>query len=78
MENSEGNIELEYGKEPVPKAKWIKGKSLVPAHGWKNHNCVVYLLCALVAHVNYRRSPAISHWVYQWPTMSLVISTEKK
>lgn len=61
MQNSEGNIELEYGKEPVPKAKWIKGKSLVPAHGWKNHNCVAYLLCALVVHVNYRRSPAISH-----------------
>lgn len=68
-------IQLEYKKEPVSKAKWIKGKSLIPAHSWKkNHNFVASWFCTLVAHINYKRSPAIYQEVYQWPTMSTVIS----
>lgn len=45
---------MEYVEEPVPKTKWIQGKSLLPAH-----NCIAYLLCALVAHINYRRTREI-------------------
>lgn len=55
MQNLDGNLQLEYGKELVFKVKWIKGKFLIFVYGWKNYNCVVYLFCVFVVYVNYRR-----------------------